>query len=197
MLAMAASNEALRYVSFPTQVLGKSCKMVPVMAGSIVFTGKKYSFFEYLQVALITLGVSVFNFGGKKKKIGKPDEPFGLVPSASDRRAKPQRRPRRAARSVHGHSDRFGWPRTLRVWCDAWRARAHCGSAGPEAPGPPHFHRYHFTPLPRVSSTPAQASKQLAERRAAATTLAALPPAPRPDASPRRCCLQPRCAWIS
>ena len=29
--AMAASNEALRYVSYPTQVLGKSCKMVPVM----------------------------------------------------------------------------------------------------------------------------------------------------------------------
>ncbi|EOD13837.1 hypothetical protein EMIHUDRAFT_103684 [Emiliania huxleyi CCMP1516] len=59
MLAMAASNEALRYVSFPTQVLGKSCKMVPV--------------------ALITLGVSVFNFGGKKKKVGKPDQPFGLL----------------------------------------------------------------------------------------------------------------------
>jgi len=79
MLAMAASNEALRYVSFPTQVLGKSCKMVPVMAGGIVLGGKRYSFAEYLQVALITLGVSVFNFGGKKKKVGKPDQPFGLL----------------------------------------------------------------------------------------------------------------------
>ena len=49
MLAMAASNEALRYVSFPTQVLGKSCKMVPVMAGGIVLGGKRYSFAEYLQ----------------------------------------------------------------------------------------------------------------------------------------------------
>ena len=34
MLAMASSNEALRYVSYPTQVLGKSCKMVPVMAAA-------------------------------------------------------------------------------------------------------------------------------------------------------------------
>jgi UDP-galactose transporter B1 len=78
MLAMAASNEALRYVSYPTQVLGKSCKMVPVMAGGIIFGGKQYSTIEYLQVALITLGVCVFNFGGKSKKSGA-DSPFGLA----------------------------------------------------------------------------------------------------------------------
>ena len=35
MLAMASSNEALRYVSFATQNLGKSCKMVPVMIGGV------------------------------------------------------------------------------------------------------------------------------------------------------------------
>ena len=50
LLAMAASNEALRYVSFPTQVLGKSCKMVPVMAGGILLGGKKYSLSAYIQV---------------------------------------------------------------------------------------------------------------------------------------------------
>ena len=70
MLAMASSNEALRYVSYPTQVLGKSCKMVPVMAGGVVLGGKSYSAFEYLQVALITAGVCVFNLFGKKKKGG-------------------------------------------------------------------------------------------------------------------------------
>ncbi len=77
-LAMAGSNEALRYVSYPTQVLGKSCKMVPVMAGGIVLGGKRYSAFEYAQVLLITAGVTVFNFGGKKKKSGKADSPLGL-----------------------------------------------------------------------------------------------------------------------
>ena len=50
MLAMAASNEALRYVSYPTQVLGKSGKMVPVMAGGILLGGKSYSLAEYAQV---------------------------------------------------------------------------------------------------------------------------------------------------
>ena len=78
MLAMAASNEALRYVSYPTQVLGKSCKMVPVMAGGIVLGGKRYSAFEYAQVAAITLGVCIFNFGGGKKQVGKQDSPYGL-----------------------------------------------------------------------------------------------------------------------
>jgi len=78
MLAMAGSNEALRYVSYPTQVLGKSCKMVPVMAGGLVLGGKKYSVFEYMQVVLITAGVCVFNLLGKKKK-GGDDSTYGLL----------------------------------------------------------------------------------------------------------------------
>ena len=51
MLAMAASNEALRYVSYATQVLGKSCKMVPVMLGGILLSGKRYETAKYLQAA--------------------------------------------------------------------------------------------------------------------------------------------------
>jgi len=78
MLAMAASNEALRFVSYPTQVLGKSCKMVPVMAGGILLGGKRYSASEYAQVVLVTLGVCVFNFGGKSKK-GGSDSSYGLL----------------------------------------------------------------------------------------------------------------------
>lgn len=79
MFAMAGSNEALRYVSYPTQVLGKSCKMVPVMAGGLLLGGKSYTLFQYLQVALITGGVVVFNFGGKKKGGGSADSPYGLA----------------------------------------------------------------------------------------------------------------------
>mmetsp|Transcript_56771 Transcript_56771/g.123451 ORF Transcript_56771/g.123451 Transcript_56771/m.123451 type:complete len:350 (-) Transcript_56771:548-1597(-) len=77
MLAMAGSNEALRYVSYPTQVLGKSCKMLPVMVGGIVLGGKVFTVFQYLQVILVTLGVTVFNFGGKKKG-GGADSLYGL-----------------------------------------------------------------------------------------------------------------------
>ena len=52
--------------------------MVPVMAGGIVLGGKTYSLVEYLQVVAITAGVVVFNFGGKKKKGGQADSPYGL-----------------------------------------------------------------------------------------------------------------------
>mmetsp|Transcript_9464 Transcript_9464/g.18349 ORF Transcript_9464/g.18349 Transcript_9464/m.18349 type:complete len:329 (+) Transcript_9464:68-1054(+) len=83
MFAMAASNEALRYVSYPTQVLGKSCKMVPVMLFGILIAGKAkdYSLIDYVQVAVVTLGVVVFNFGAPVKpgKGAGADSTYGLA----------------------------------------------------------------------------------------------------------------------
>jgi solute carrier family 35 (UDP-galactose transporter), member B1 len=38
--AMLFSNEALKYVSYPTQALGKSCKMIPVMLFGFLIRGK-------------------------------------------------------------------------------------------------------------------------------------------------------------
>jgi len=80
MIAMGASNEALRYVSYPTQVLGKSCKMVPVFIAGILLAGKaaEYALADYLQVGIVTLGVCVFNFGGKAKA-GADDSSYGLA----------------------------------------------------------------------------------------------------------------------
>lgn len=80
MMAMASSNEALRYVSYPTQVLGKSCKMVPVFLMGILIGGKKYDWTMYFQVAVVTAGVVVFNFGAPVKagKGGGADSSYGL-----------------------------------------------------------------------------------------------------------------------
>ena len=66
MLAMAFANEALRFVSFPTQVLGKSCKMIPVMIGGVV-AGRKYPASQYAQVAVVTAGVVAFNLGKSRR----------------------------------------------------------------------------------------------------------------------------------
>lgn len=81
MLAMAASNEALRYVSYPTQVLGKSCKMVPVMVGGLLLGGRTFKLLQYVQVLVITAGVVVFNFGapGAGGKGGGGDSTYGLT----------------------------------------------------------------------------------------------------------------------
>ncbi|CCI49424.1 unnamed protein product [Albugo candida] len=61
--AMLCSNEALKHVSYPTQALGKSCKMIPVMLMGVLLGNKKYSMQEYLCVVLITLGITMFQLG--------------------------------------------------------------------------------------------------------------------------------------
>ena len=84
--AMYTSNEALKYVSYPAQALAKSCKMVPVMIGSIVLAGKKYALQKYAAVALVTLGITAFQFatpskkgkGGHKSGDAGPSEAAGL-----------------------------------------------------------------------------------------------------------------------
>ncbi|KAF0687980.1 Aste57867_20361 [Aphanomyces stellatus] len=68
--AMLCSNEALKYVNYPTQALGKSCKMIPVMLTGVVLGRKKYSWKEYVSVILITAGIVVFQLG-KESPQGK------------------------------------------------------------------------------------------------------------------------------
>lgn len=44
----ACGFEALKYISYPAQVLAKSSKMIPVMVIGTVLHGKFYSLFEYV-----------------------------------------------------------------------------------------------------------------------------------------------------
>lgn len=76
--AMYASNWALSFVNYPTQVLAKSCKMIPVMLMRIVINGKRYKLREYVNVVLITIGISVFTFYSKKAKGEASNSLFGL-----------------------------------------------------------------------------------------------------------------------
>lgn len=78
-LAMLFSYEALKYVSYPTQALGKSCKMVPVMLFGVLIRGKRYKLFEYLCVLLVTGGITMFQLGGAKKKAGGNDSMYGVA----------------------------------------------------------------------------------------------------------------------
>lgn len=73
--AMLFSNEALKFVSYPTQALGKSCKMIPVMLFGFLIRGKRYSLIETLAVILITGGISIF----QSDKVGGNNSLYGLV----------------------------------------------------------------------------------------------------------------------
>ncbi|XP_028409842.1 adenosine 3'-phospho 5'-phosphosulfate transporter 1-like isoform X2 [Dendronephthya gigantea] len=52
--------EALKFVSFPTQVLCKASKMIPVMIMGKVVSGKSYPYSEYLVAILLSFGTSLF-----------------------------------------------------------------------------------------------------------------------------------------
>ena len=65
-LSSFAQYEALKYVSFPTQVLSKSCKIIPVMIVGILLNKKSYPKVEYLDALLITIGVAMFTLSEKE-----------------------------------------------------------------------------------------------------------------------------------
>lgn len=70
LVAMVSSNMALQHVNYPTQVIGKSCKPIPVMILGVLIGRKSYSLLKYLFVLMIVVGVGIFMYkdnvsGGK------------------------------------------------------------------------------------------------------------------------------------
>ncbi|KAJ8979547.1 hypothetical protein NQ317_017695 [Molorchus minor] len=60
LLAMICSNMALQWVSYPTQVIGKSAKPIPVMILGVLLGRKKYTFRKYIFVCMIVFGIVLF-----------------------------------------------------------------------------------------------------------------------------------------
>lgn len=60
LLAMVSSNMALRWVPYPTQVIGKSAKPIPVMLLGVLIGHKRYTLQRYCFVFTIVIGVVLF-----------------------------------------------------------------------------------------------------------------------------------------
>ena len=59
---------ALSYISYPAMVLGKSCKLVPVMFMNVLLYRRKFAPHKYLVVFMVTAGITIFmGFGDEKK----------------------------------------------------------------------------------------------------------------------------------
>jgi adenosine 3'-phospho 5'-phosphosulfate transporter B2 len=73
--------EALKYVSFPVQMLGKSFKMMPVMLWGIVISQKKYKLLDWLIAGGVTWGVTQFLLGGQisAKHANAGNSVYGLL----------------------------------------------------------------------------------------------------------------------
>ncbi|XP_059475413.1 adenosine 3'-phospho 5'-phosphosulfate transporter 1 [Neocloeon triangulifer] len=62
-LSSFCQYEALKYVTFPLQVLAKSCKVIPVMIMGKCVSSKKYENYEYITAVMISLGMAAFLLG--------------------------------------------------------------------------------------------------------------------------------------
>ena len=75
--AMVTSNKALSWVNYPTQVIGKSCKPIPVMVLGVLVGRKRYPLLKYLFILMIVAGVAMFMYKDGSKKGAQGGE--GLI----------------------------------------------------------------------------------------------------------------------
>ncbi|POV95229.1 hypothetical protein PSHT_15783, partial [Puccinia striiformis] len=63
---------SLKHIDYPTMILGKSCKLVPVMIMNIILYRRKFAVHKYIVVGMVTIGISLFmlfaNHGSKASK---------------------------------------------------------------------------------------------------------------------------------
>jgi len=78
-LSSVCQYEALKFVSFPTQVLAKSCKMVPVMLMGFVVNQQSYTVLEYVVAIMITAGAAVFKLFETNDAPVKNTETVGII----------------------------------------------------------------------------------------------------------------------
>ena len=64
MMATTCQYEALRYVSFPTQTLAKTAKMIPVMIWGSLLARRTYKLKDYIVAGGVTLGTTLFLLTG-------------------------------------------------------------------------------------------------------------------------------------
>jgi UDP-galactose transporter B1 len=54
------SFAALSYISYPAMVLGKSCKLIPVMVMNLLLYRRRFAPHKYLVVLMLTIGITIF-----------------------------------------------------------------------------------------------------------------------------------------
>lgn len=57
---IGCSNTSLAYLNYPTQVIFKCCKLIPVMIGGIIIQNKKYGALDFGAAFLMTIGLIFF-----------------------------------------------------------------------------------------------------------------------------------------
>lgn len=71
--------EALKYVSFPHQVLAKASKTIPVMIMGKIVSKTKYEFYEYVTAIILSIGMLMFMLETDNDKSKSPVTTFSGV----------------------------------------------------------------------------------------------------------------------
>ncbi|KAG6900342.1 hypothetical protein C0993_012299 [Termitomyces sp. T159_Od127] len=74
---------ALSYISYPAMVLGKSCKLVPVMIMNVLLYRRRFALHKYLVVAMVTTGITIFMYLGDPKAAAKHAAKHGTIQNAT------------------------------------------------------------------------------------------------------------------
>ena len=62
---MLNACRSLSYLTYPTRVMFKSSKVIPVMLASVVIAGRRYSLGEYMAALLLVAGITMFTLADK------------------------------------------------------------------------------------------------------------------------------------
>ncbi|BFZ00032.1 hypothetical protein BsWGS_03071 [Bradybaena similaris] len=57
---MGLSNTSVGYLNYPTQVIFKCCKLIPVLVGGILIQGKKFSLIDIIACLCMSVGLILF-----------------------------------------------------------------------------------------------------------------------------------------
>ncbi|CAP28785.3 Protein CBR-PST-2 [Caenorhabditis briggsae] len=63
---MGLSNASVGYLNYPTQVIFKCCKLIPVLIGGILIQGKRYGWIDISAAILMSLGIIMFTLADNK-----------------------------------------------------------------------------------------------------------------------------------
>ncbi len=59
-VSMGCANASLGYVNYPTMVVFKSCKLIPVLVGGVLIQGKRYGPFDFAAASVMCVGLVSF-----------------------------------------------------------------------------------------------------------------------------------------
>lgn len=74
LLGMVCSNMALQWVSYPSQVIGKAGKPIPVMILGVLLARKSYPLKKYIFVFMVVLGIIMFIYKDSSKATVQSNE---------------------------------------------------------------------------------------------------------------------------